>query len=485
MHSLLRRQLKRLGLDEQAPPDADAWRALLDRVDRSYEEADQDRYLLERSLSISSDELRQAYTDLKAASEAELARERHKLSTLNWFLRHIVDNSSQMDASPEADAGHERDKLLALNWFLESIVEHIPDVVFVKDAATLEFVHVNRAAEALLGIGREELLGRGDHDFFPKEQADFFIATDRRVLNGKKLVTVDDEPIQTRAHGLRSLRTSKMPILDQRGEPIFLLGISRDITDEKQTRARLEEAQAHERASRAKSAFLANMSHELRTPLNSIIGFTELLEDRVPGPLNDKQARYVANVLSSSRHLLHLIGEILDLSKLEAGRMTLRLAETDVAAAVLRVGAAVQPLADKKQIALRMDVHDLELSAMLDEQRFDQILYNLFSNAVKFTPDGGSIDVTARLDGDAIAISVRDSGIGIAPEDLERIFLEFEQADSSYTRAQQGTGLGLALTKRLVELHDGRIWVESTPGLGSTFSFAIPVRRRARRSVRP
>jgi PAS domain S-box-containing protein len=282
MHAILRRQLNRLHLRDDTPPTLAQWRALLDRVDKFYEQADQDRYTLERSLQVSSEEMKQLYLEGKAANETELARE--------------------------------RDKLRALNWFLDSIVESIPDMVFVKDAASLEFVRVNRAGEALLGIAREELLGRGDHDFFPKEEADAFIAKDREVLAEKRLALIEEEAIATRHLGRRLLCTTKIPILDERGQPAYLLGISRDVTEKRDTQARLERAAEHERASRAKSAFLANMSHELRTPLNAIIGFSEMLEDRVPGPLNDKQERYVSHVLSSARHLLRLIGEILDLS---------------------------------------------------------------------------------------------------------------------------------------------------------------------------
>jgi signal transduction histidine kinase len=225
---------------------------------------------------------------------------------------------------------------------------------------------------------------------------------------------------------------------------------------------------------RAKSSFLANISHELRTPLNSIIGFSEMLEDGLPGPLNEKQARYVANVLTSARHLLRVIGEILDLSKLSAGRMELHRSVADVGAAIRRVVTACQPMAEKKGISLGIETEG-DLAAFIDEQRVDQILYNLLSNAVKFTPGDGKVDVVARRGGARVEVFVRDTGIGVAEADRERIFLEFVQADSSYSRVQRGTGLGLAVTKRLVELHGGEIRCESVPGCGSTFVFTVPV----------
>ena len=244
----------------------------------------------------------------------------------------------------------------------------------------------------------------------------------------------------------------------------------------KQLYVDLQAASEAELASeRAKSAFLANVSHELRTPLNSIIGFSEMLEDGLPGPLNEKQARYVANVLTSARHLLCVIGEILDLAKLSAGRMELVRSIGDLGAATRRVATACQPMAEKKRIAIVVAETADDLRAFVDEQRIDQILYNLLSNAVKFTPEGGRVDVSARRAGADIVVGVQDTGIGIAAGDMERIFLEFAQVDSSYSRSQQGTGLGLAVTKRLVELHGGRIIVESQQGAGSTFYFTIPI----------
>jgi CheY-like chemotaxis protein/anti-sigma regulatory factor (Ser/Thr protein kinase) len=223
------------------------------------------------------------------------------------------------------------------------------------------------------------------------------------------------------------------------------------------------------------------MSHELRTPLNSIIGFSEILEDGGAGALNDKQQRYVANVLLSGRNLLQLINDILDLAKVEAGRMELMPSEFDVRAALEQVRAIVATLADRKHLEVRLQIAD-EVSLLTgDQAKFKQILYNLLGNAIKFTPDGGRVEVTARLvtlpesggTGNALEVAVADTGIGISPEDLNRIFNEFEQV-TGVQRDQEGTGLGLALTRKLVELHGGRVWVQSTIGRGSTFRFTIP-----------
>ena len=229
-------------------------------------------------------------------------------------------------------------------------------------------------------------------------------------------------------------------------------------------------------ANKHKSEFLANMSHELRTPLNAIIGFSEVLQEKLFGDLNEKQQDYLNDIHSSGKHLLGLINDILDLSKVEAGRMELDLASFDVASALSNAMTLVRERAQRHNVALRMDVaRDLgEVTA--DERKLKQILVNLLTNAVKFTPDGGRIDVIARREQDAVVVAVRDTGIGIAPEDHEAVFEEFRQVGRDYTKKQEGTGLGLTLTKKFVELHGGRIWVDSEPGKGATFTFTIPIK---------
>ncbi len=266
-----------------------------------------------------------------------------------------------------------------------------------------------------------------------------------------------------------------------------------------------------EEVSMAKSDFLANMSHELRTPLNSILGFSEVLQDEMFGKLNEKQHEYVKNIYSSGKHLLSLINDILDLSKVESGKMELELNRFLLKGLLSSSMNMLKEKAIKHSISLTLDIQpEADIGIEADERKIKQIMFNLLSNAVKFTEDGGSVSVSARkmqkrggseaqeqktppqpplakggieggvvydLNADFIEISVIDTGIGIKPEDLPKLFKEFTQLESAYTKNYEGTGLGLALTRRLVELHGGKIWVKSESGNGSRFTFVIPVRQ--------
>ena len=232
----------------------------------------------------------------------------------------------------------------------------------------------------------------------------------------------------------------------------------------------------------AKTQFLANVNHELRTPLNSIIGFSEILKAETYGKLNEKQAKHTKNIVNSGRHLLNLINEILDLTKIDSGHAKLELLKFDIPTVLNEALDTIKTLADKKDINLSVEIEQGVSTITADQVKFRQILFNLLSNGIKFTPEGKDVKVTARILGSKnekaqpeIEISVIDNGIGVKPEDQERIFIAFEQADSSFTKHFEGTGLGLALTKKLVELHGGRIWVESEgKGKGSTFTFTLP-----------
>ncbi len=230
-----------------------------------------------------------------------------------------------------------------------------------------------------------------------------------------------------------------------------------------------------EAASRHKSEFLANMSHELRTPLNAIIGFSEVLGERMFGELNEKQEEYLKDIHASGQHLLSLINDILDLSKIEAGRMELELTDFDLPATLDNALTLVRERAGRRGIALVLTVDERLAQIRADERKVRQVVLNLLSNAIKFTPEGGGIDVRAVPVDGMVEISVRDTGVGIAPEDQEAIFEEFRQVGTAAKKVE-GTGLGLALSRKFVDLHGGRIWVTSQVGTGSAFTFTIPTR---------
>jgi len=230
-----------------------------------------------------------------------------------------------------------------------------------------------------------------------------------------------------------------------------------------------------EAANRHKSEFLANMSHELRTPLNAIIGFSEVLDEHMFGELNAKQDEYVRDIHSSGLHLLSLINDILDLAKVEAGRMELSLSTFNVPAALENAMMLVRERGARHGVALNMHVDEALDSITADERKFKQILLNLLSNAVKFTPAGGKVELRGKQLADCVEVSVTDTGIGISAADQALIFEEFRQVGGDYAGKPEGTGLGLTLARKFVEMHGGRIWVESELGKGSTFSFTVPM----------
>jgi signal transduction histidine kinase len=255
---------------------------------------------------------------------------------------------------------------------------------------------------------------------------------------------------------------------------------------EEQLRQTMERAEA---ANRSKSEFLANMSHELRTPLNHIIGFTELIADKNCGDINPVQEEYLNDVLRAGRHLLSLINDVLDLSKIEAGKMEVDAADVPIRDLLSNSLSMIKEKALKHGIRLSLNIASAPDYVMGDERKLKQVMYNLLSNAAKFTPDGGHIEVGSMIhnghdcgkrcdDGKSLAVWVRDTGIGIEPQDIERIFAPFEQVESSISRKFHGTGLGLSLTRKIVELHGGRIHAKSEgKGRGTVFEFTLPIDR--------
>ena len=382
----------------------------------------------------------------------------------------------------EEEARRSREELEAASRANRLIMEHSLDVICAIDAQG-RFVTMSPACMNVWGYAPEELIGRRYIDFVHPDDVEMTNQAAASVMEGK--------PVQDFENLYRHKDGSTVPIVwsafwSEAEDTMFC--VARDNTERKRAEAELRAAKASaEQAYQAKSQFLAYMSHELRSPLNAILGFSEILEDQSVGALNPKQARYVSNVLTSGRHLLQLINDILDLAKVEAGRLELHRSRYAAERAVEDVLAVVKSLAHKKSIALDY-VCDPGLPLLhADQAKFKQVLYNLLSNAIKFTPDGGRVSVRATLadpkafDGNAgLRISVIDSGIGLKEADIQRLFREFEQIDSTYARKQSGTGLGLALSKKLIELHGGRIWVESDgEERGSAFHFELPLHAEA------
>jgi PAS domain S-box-containing protein len=383
--------------------------------------------------------------------------------------------------------------LQASEWKYRSLVANLPDVVWTANASH-KLVYVSDNVEKVLGYSAAELTQLCPSLWLervhPEDVAGVKHAYDLLFSREKAF---DVEYRVRRKDGEWIWLQSRAPSTCMREGVRCADGLISDITQRKQVGEALQQAKdAAEAANRAKSQFLASMSHELRTPLNAILGFSEILADETFGELNPRQFKYANNISSSGRHLLQLINDILDLSKVEAGKLELDRTSFNVGRVLQNIEVIVRALAIKKRLTLEFDAATDLPPLFADEAKFKQIMYNLLSNAIKFTPNGGRVAVTARLAsrvngpglraagfpgaGQCLSVTVSDNGIGVHPQDHQRIFGAFEQVDSSYGRQQQGTGLGLALTKRLVELHGGEIRIDSDgcEGHGSRFTFVLP-----------
>ena len=266
-----------------------------------------------------------------------------------------------------------------------------------------------------------------------------------------------------------------IPVIEEDGAIIGVLETCREITERKIAEKLLQEKQIAEVANRTKSEFLASMSHELRTPLNSIIGFSDMLREQAYGELNEKQLRAIGNISKSGKHLLNLINNILDISKVEAGKMELNYKCFELAARLNMIRNLLSPIADRKNIKIEIDMDSKLMSIWADEDKFVQIMYNLVDNAIKFSYEDSFVIIRARKKEELVEITVKDTGIGIKAEDHNKLFKPFSQVDSFFSRGSQGTGLGLSLVKQIVQLHGGYVWFRSSPEEGSIFAFAIPI----------
>ncbi|HCZ12570.1 MAG TPA: hypothetical protein DHV16_10060, partial [Nitrospiraceae bacterium] len=398
--------------------------------------------------------------------------------------------------------------------YLKNVLNNSADIIVTTDTKG-RVVEFNKGASRILGYSKEEVTGRRAEKFWvqPEERREIL-----RMLEKEGYVSNYETQLIAKDGRVVDVSLTLAYIKNGDGKIYGTVGISKDITEKKKLERAVEERNLElkelnekleekviertrelekanrelERSSKLKSQFIATMSHELRTPLNSILGFSELLMDEIFGGLTEKQKRHVTNIHNSGSHLLQLINNILDIAKIESGKMELYYEGFAVRQAISEVETVIRPLVDKKRQELIVKVSEGVTLIKADKVKFKQILYNLVSNAVKFTPEGGNIFVEANLAGEddayfarykdictkkdsCLSLSVTDSGIGIKKEDHEKIFSEFEQVDSSFSRRYEGTGLGLALTKKLVELHGGDIFVESEEGKGSKFAVVLPL----------
>jgi PAS domain S-box-containing protein len=352
------------------------------------------------------------------------------------------------------------------------IFDNTSDFIYTHDLDG-RFLTINPATAALLGPP-EEVVGRQVADFMPVEHREGFFQHYLPTIKSQGLF--NGTIIFLSREGLRHHVECRNSLVVEQGKAIYIRGSGRDVSERKRYEKELKKSKkAAEAANQAKSDFLANMSHELRTPLNVIIGFTELILDRQCGDLTPQQAEYLRDVVNSARDLFLLINDILDLTRIEGDKPELELSEVQLSELLSRSLIILKEKALKHNIQLSYEEKDIPESIVADELKLKKILYNLLANAVKFTPDGGEVRIKSEFADGFVQTCIEDSGVGIKKEDLQRIFDSFEQADNSLSRRFQGTGLGLSLTRSMVELHGGKIWAESDgEGKGARICFLIP-----------
>lgn len=388
------------------------------------------------------------------------------LGWLQWRILAALNQRQEVEA-----------RLQHANEFLESLLENIPTMIFAKDAASLRFVRLNRAGEQLLGISREQLLGKSDFDLFPRNQAEFFVAKDRQVLAQGDIVDIPMEEIDTQALGRRILHTRKVPVRDQNGKPVLLLGISMDITEAKATELRIvglnaelkRHAELLESSNRELESFCYSVSHDLRAPLRAINGYARMLEREHAGVLSGDGQRFVQTICNASERMAQLIDDLLEFARL--GRQTLERNEVDMMAVAGKAAAEVL----ESRPAPHPQLHIAQLPPTLGDRRLLHLLWlNLIDNAVKYSSGvaGPRLEVWAETRGEEVIYAVRDNGIGFDMQFYDKLFGVFQRLHSN--TQYPGTGVGLAIAQRVVERHGGRIWGESAPGKGATFYFALP-----------
>jgi signal transduction histidine kinase len=446
-HPLLLRLLRKVGASPAEVPTAETWRELLRLVSRTYDESDQDRYTLERSIDISSREMQGLYQDLKKRTDHELEAQRKRIEESYAVLRATLESASEGIIVVDAQR-----KVIATNKRFGELLRVPREITATRD-------HIAIVAKAIEVVADPAEA---------KARIDQIHATTDTVRD--ELVLLDG----------RILDRYSAPVRLPDGTGVGRVTFLRDVTAERAAHDQLQSAwAAAEAASNTKSMFLANMSHELRTPLNAVIGLADLLLLDSGDPTTKRQREYLEGVVQSGRHLLALVNDVLDLAKIEAGKEGLELEVVGIRDAIEEAMTGLVPLAHHRGVSVSTEVPRSVRSVRADRVRLRQVLYNLISNAVKFTDRGGSVEIVAQDDGEQIAIQVKDTGIGIATEDLSRLFQAFEQLQQPSGDRPPGTGLGLALTRRLVHMHDGTIEVASVFGSGTTFTVRLPAAERA------
>ena len=408
----------------------------------------------------------------------------------NKTKKQLVDEltklRSQNDTLKKSITGNRSAELAVeeARRYAESIIDTVREPLIALDQ-DLRVVSVSRSFYEVFKVKPEETVGQLIYDLGNKQ---WDIPKLRELLETilPQKATFDNYEVEHdfASIGRRTMLLNARQIQRVWGkERIILLAIE-DVTERREIENGLEKAheelkelaRALKRTAQVKSEFLANMSHELRTPLNSINGFSEVLYDETFGPLNEKQKKYVNNVLTSGKHLLLLINQILDMAKVEAGKMKLALSSLPMKSLLNEISLLVEDMVSKKKIEMLIEITEDLPNIEADDLKVKEIIYNLLSNAVKFTPEGGKIGMRAKKANPEIEITVWDTGVGIAPENMEKIFEGFFRVDTPYSRVTEGTGLGLPLSKKLVELHGGKLSVESK-GLnkGTSVRFTLPI----------
>ncbi len=431
--------------------------------------AEKDRKRISKSIGIVLNEGR-------AKQDAYLLLKDHRQIPYEFMGSVLKDHHSNISGF----AGMARDiterkkieqKIINAKKEWEDTFDAITELIFIHDSDG-RIIRANKAYEQMTGMSPVDFVGRPYYEIFPKTDTSDDLCKEAVKSRRPALKEVTIDSIG------KTFSVRMYPKRDEEGKYLYSVHVMMDITERKKVIEAEIMKETAEAANKAKSDFLASMSHEFRTPLNAIIGFSELMATGLSGPLTDQQKGHVTDIFTSGRHLLSLVEDILDLSKVEAGKMELQMNEFNIKRLVETSIALFKEKEYKHNLQMTFEIAEGLDTMIGDERKIKQVLFNLLGNAVKFTPDGGTIHVVAALtdDREFFKYSVSDTGIGISPEDRNKLFKPFEQVDTRLTRKYKGTGLGLSLCKQLVELHGGRIWVESETGKGSKFMFTIPVR---------